>query len=152
MDYKLVPLDRSHLAQVMEMERACFQRPWSEQIFIDALYNDTVSLVAAEGEDGQVMGYGAVSVILDEGCLEKIAVAPQYRRQGVAEAILSAFLRFGRANLAFLTLEVRESNQAAVGLYEKLGFQKVGRRKNYYPEVREDAILMTVEFDRIGTV
>ena len=84
--------------------------------------------------------------MLDEGTLEKIAVAPAYRRQGVAEAILGAYIRFGQANLAFLTLEVRESNAPAIGLYEKLGFQVVGRRKNYYRELNEDALLMTVEF------
>ena len=88
-----------------------------------------------------------LGVVLDEGCLEKIAVADAWRRQGVAEAILSAFIRFGRANLAFLTLEVRESNRAAIGLYEKLGFRPVGRRKNYYTEVHEDAILMTLEWN-----
>lgn len=152
MNYKLVPVDRSHLDQVAAIERACFHQPWSRQLLEDALFNDTVSLVAAEGEDGTVLGYGEVSVILDEGCLEKIAVAPKFRRQGVAEEILSAFLRFGRANLAFLTLEVRESNEAAIGLYKKLGFAEVGRRKNYYSDIHEDAILMTVEFDRIGTV
>ena len=98
-------------------------------------------------EDGTVLGYGELGVVLDEGCLEKIAVADAWRRQGVAEAILSAFIRFGRANLAFLTLEVRESNRAAIGLYEKLGFRPVGRRKNYYTEVHEDAILMTLEWN-----
>ena len=137
MHYDLVPMDRSHLEGVLSIERACFGRPWSEQTFTDALYNDAVSLILGD---------------LDEGCLEKIAVDPKYRRQGVAEELLGAFLRFGRANLAFITLEVRESNAPAIALYEKLGFRQVGRRKNYYAEVHEDAILMTVEFDRIGTV
>lgn len=152
LDYQLVPMDRSHLPQVVAIERACFSKPWSEQVFTDELFHDTVSLVVAEGEDGTVLGYGELGVVLDEGCLEKIAVAPAFRRQGVAQAILEAFLRFGRANLAFLTLEVRASNDAAIGLYRKLGFQEVGRRKNYYADIHEDAILMTVEFDRIGRV
>ena len=152
MRYDLVTADRAHLEGVLAIERACFERPWSEQTFADTLYNDAVSLVVAQGEDGTVLGYAELSVILDEGCLEKIAVAPPYRRQGVAEELLGAFLRFGRANLAFITLEVRESNAPAIALYEKLGFKQVGRRKNYYAEVQEDAILMTVEFDRIGTV
>ena len=147
MHYDLVPMDRSHLPQVCAIERACFAKPWSEQIFAEELFHDTVSLVVAEGEDGTVLGYGELGVVLDEGCLEKIAVADAWRRQGVAEAILSAFIRFGRANLAFLTLEVRESNRAAIGLYEKLGFRPVGRRKNYYTEVHEDAILMTLEWN-----
>ena len=152
MNYKLVPMDRSHLPQVCAIERACFAKPWSEQIFAEELFRDTVCLVVAEGEDGTVLGYGELGVVLDEGCLEKIAVADAWRRQGVAEAILSAFLLFGRANLAFLTLEVRASNAPAIALYEKMGFETVGRRKNYYADLHEDAILMTGEFDRIGTV
>ena len=89
-------MDRSHLPQVLAIERACFSKPWSEQTFADELYNDAVSLVVAEGEDGAVLGYGEVSVVLDEGCLEKIAVAEDSRRQGVAEEILGAFSALGR--------------------------------------------------------
>lgn len=146
MQYKLVPADRSHLPQLAALERACFSHPWSEAMLAEELYNDNASLVAAEGEDGTVLGYGMVRAVLDEGCLERIAVVPAYRRQGVAEELLSAFLRFGQAHLAFLTLEVREGNAPAIALYEKLGFREVGRRKNYYPERKEDAVLMTVEF------
>ena len=146
MQYKLVPADRSHLPQLAALERACFSHPWSEAMLAEELYNDNASLVAAEGEDGTVLGYGMVRAVLDEGCLERIAVVPAYRRQGVAEELLSAFLRFGQAHLAFLTMEVREGNAPAIALYEKLGFREVGRRKNYYPESKEDAVLMTVEF------
>lgn len=146
MTYKLVPMDKSHLDAVAALERVCFSKPWPRSMLEDELYNPNVSLVVAEGEDGAVLGYGEVGVVLDEGCLEKIAVDPAWRRQGVAEAILSAYLRFGRAKLAFLTLEVRASNEAAVGLYKKLGFEEVGRRKGYYTEPKEDAVLMTVEF------
>lgn len=146
MNYKLVPMDKGHLKAVAALERVCFDQPWSETLLERELYNDLVSFVVAQGEDGTVLGYGEIQVVLDEGCLEKIAVAPDYRRQGVAQAILSAFLRFGREHLAFLTLEVRESNAPAIALYEKLGFQTVGRRKNYYTQPREDAVLMTVEF------
>lgn len=146
MTYKLVPMDKSHLDAVAALERVCFSKPWPRSMLEDELYNPNVSLVVAEGEDGAVLGYGEVGVVLDEGCLEKIAVDPAWRRQGVAEAILSAYLRFGRAKLAFLTLEVRASNEAAIGLYKKLGFEEVGRRKGYYTEPKEDAVLMTVEF------
>ena len=144
--YKLVPADRAHLPRLAALERTCFDHPWSEAMLAEELYNDNASLVAAEGEDGAVLGYGMVRAVLDEGCLERIAVAPEFRRQGVAGEILSAFLRFGKAHLAFLTLEVRAGNAPAIALYQKLGFREVGRRKNYYPESREDAVLMTVEF------
>ena len=75
----------------------------------------------------------------------------RYRRQGVAGELLGAFLRFGQANLAFLTLEVRASNEAAIALYRKYGFQEAGRRKQYYDAPREDAIIMTLEFEHHGT-
>ena len=149
MKYKLVPMDRSHLDAVAALERVCFSKPWPRSMLEDELYNPNVSLVVAEGEDGAVLGYGEIGVVLDEGCLEKIAVDPAWRRQGVAEAILSAYLRFGRAKLAFLTLEVRTSNEAAIALYQKLGFEEVGRRKGYYTDPREDAVLMTVEFKEV---
>ena len=144
--YQLVPMDKSHLAQVAALEQICFSKPWSAQMLEEELYNPCVSLVVAEDEDGIVLGYGMVSAVLDEGCLEKIAVAPECRRKGVAQRILTAFLRFGYANLAFLTLEVRASNTPAIALYEKLGFEEVGRRKNYYDDPKEDALLLTATF------
>ena len=103
-----------------------------------------LTLLAAVGEDGTLLGYGEVRTVLDEGTLERIAVAPQFRRHGAAEALLRRFLDDGREKLAFLTLEVRAGNVPAIGLYEKLGFEVVGRRKNYYREEGEDALLMTV--------
>lgn len=75
-------MDRSHLMQVADIERACFSHPWSLELLEQELYNDMLSLIVAEGEDGTVLGYGEVRAILDEGTLEKIAVAPAYRRQG----------------------------------------------------------------------
>lgn len=150
MKVHVVPMEPSHLPQVLAIERACFSRPWTREQFTEDLYNDLLSLTVAQGEDGAVLGYGEVRTVLDEGTLEKIAVAPAFRRQGVAEAILGAYLRSGAAHLAFLTLEVRAGNAPAIALYEKLGFRVVGRRKNYYRELREDALLMTVDVHAPG--
>ena len=146
MNYKLVPMDRSHLAGVAELERLCFSAPWNEAMLEEELYNDTASFIVAEGEDGQVLGYAGLHVILDEGYIDNVAVRPTCRRQGIADRLLDVFCRFGQANLAFLTLEVRPSNTAAVALYEKHGFQQAGRRKDYYENPREDALLLTREF------
>ena len=146
MEYKLVPMDRSHLAGVAELERLCFSAPWNEAMLEEELYNDTASFIVAEGEDGQVLGYAGLHVILDEGYIDNVAVRPTCRRQGIADRLLDVFCRFGQANLAFLTLEVRPSNTAAVALYEKHGFQEAGRRKDYYENPREDALLLTREF------
>jgi ribosomal-protein-alanine N-acetyltransferase len=98
-------------------------------------------------ENGVVLGYAGLSVVAGEGYINNIAVRQEYRKQGVASALLDVFLRFAQAqNLEFLTLEVRLSNQAAKGLYMKHGFAQVGRRKDYYDDPREDAILMTRTF------
>ena len=147
MDTILIPLQPRHLKAAAELERACFTHPWTEKQLAEDLDNELLTLLAAEGADGTLLGYGEVRTVVDEGTLERIAVAPQYRRRGVAEAILRRFLRDGREKLAFLTLEVRAGNTPAIALYEKLGFRVVGRRKNYYRELHEDALLMTVEFD-----
>ena len=147
MDTILIPLQPRHLKAAAELERACFTHPWTEKQLAEDLDNELLTLLAAEGADGTLLGYGEVRTVVDEGTLERIAVAPQYRRRGVAEAILRRFLRDGREKLAFLTLEVRAGNAPAIALYEKLGFRVVGRRKNYYRELHEDALLMTVEFD-----
>lgn len=142
MNYQLVPMDKSHLKEVAGLDKALFTRPWSADSWESELYNDTVSLVVAEDPDGKVLGYGVLGVILDEGCLEKIAVRPDCQRQGIAQAILGSFLRYGEEQLAYIGLEVREDNAPALALYEKNGFAAVGRRKNYYSEVHKDAILM----------
>ena len=68
--------------------------------------------------------------------------------RGFADALIDTFVRFGAARLAFLTLEVRAGNAPAIALYEKHGFYEVGRRKGYYDDPKEDAILMTREWDR----
>lgn len=150
MNYQLVPMDKSHLKEVAELDKALFTRPWSADSWESELYNDTVSLVVAEDPDGKVLGYGVLGVILDEGCLEKIAVRPDCQRQGVAQAILGSFLRYGEEHLAYIGLEVRADNAPAIALYEKNGFTAVGRRKNYYAEVHQDAILMDKVFREVN--
>ena len=148
MNYTLVPMDRSHLAGVAELERLCFATPWSEAMLAEELYNDTLSFIVAEGEDGSVLGYAGLHVILDEGYIDNVAVRPDCRRQGIADRLLNVFCRFGEEKLAFLTLEVRPSNEAAVALYQKHGFQEAGRRRDYYEAPKEDALLLTRQFGR----
>lgn len=144
MEYQIIPMTPAQLPQAAVLERACFSHPWTEKALAEDLDNELLTLLAAVGEDGTLLGYGEVRTVLDEGNLERIAVAPQFRRHGAAEALLRRFLDDGREKLAFLTLEVRAGNVPAIGLYEKLGFEVVGRRRNYYREEGEDALLMTV--------
>jgi len=144
--YKIVTMDRSHLAGVAAIERACFSVPWSEHMLAEELYNDHSAYIVAEGQGGVVLGYAGLQAVLDEGYITNIAVDPAFRCQGVADALVASFCRFGKAKLAFLTLEVRASNTPAIALYTKHGFSPAGRRKDYYDHPVEDAILMTLGF------
>lgn len=147
MNYKLTPMTAEHIPQIAALERACFSRPWSEDMLREELWNESAVVIVAEGEDGTVLGYAGLQTVLDEGYIDNVAVDERFRRQGVADELIAAFVRFGQAKLAFLTLEVRASNAAAIALYAKHGFRQVGRRKNYYEAPQEDAILMTLEFN-----
>ena len=117
--------------------------------FIDALFTDFFEQRGdrLSREDGSILGYAGLHVIVDEGYIDNIAVTPDARRHGVASALLDVYCRFGAVNLAFLTLEVRASNEAARGLYEKYGFQQAGLRPGYYQHPREDAVIMTRYFN-----
>ena len=147
MSYRILPMTADRLFQVAALEKECFPAdPWSPGTFLAALENPAVAILLAEGADGRVLGYAVLSVVLDEGNLDNIAVAPDCRRQGVADALLSALTGFGREHLSALMLEVRASNVPALALYQKHGFEAVGRRKNYYSAPKEDAVLMTLSF------
>lgn len=150
MEYNIVPMDRSHIEQIAALERECFSTPWSEAMLTEVLFDSQASFIVAESEDGGVLGYAGLQVVLDEGYIDNIAVEPNARRHGVADELLDVFCRFGEANLAFLTLEVRASNAPAIALYRKHGFEEAGRRKNYYTKPVEDAVIMTRYFKRIG--
>ena len=147
MRLRIVPMGPEHIPKVAALERACFPAdPWSEALFREALDNPAAAVLLAQGEGGSLLGYAVVSAVLDEGNLDNIAVAPEYRRRGVADALLGALTGLGRECLALLTLEVRASNAPAIALYEKHGFRPVGRRRKYYSDPREDAVLMTLTF------
>ncbi len=149
MHVRIVPMTADHLDEVAELERLCFSVPWSRNMLAEELDNALSAMLVALDDQGRVAGYAGLQVILDEGYITNVAVRPDCRRQGVAGQILQVFLDFAQAQgLAFLTLEVRASNQAAILLYGSRGFRGMGRRKNYYEHPREDAIIMTKEFTR----
>lgn len=148
MYYEIVPMDRGHIPQIAALEKECFSMPWNETMLENALFDDQASFIVAEDGEGGILGYAGLHAVLDEGYIDNIAVAPDARRHGVASALLEVFCRFAAVNLAFLTLEVRKSNAAAIALYEKHGFLLAGLRPGYYQHPREDAVIMTREFPR----
>ena len=145
MNIKIVPMNADHLEELEKLERLCFSRPWSRKMLAEELENQCAAfLVAQDGDTGKVVGYAGLLVVADEGYITNVAVFPEYRRRGVAAQLLSVFENFARGrHLAFLTLEVRPSNTAAIALYESFGFRQVGRRKNYYDLPKEDALILT---------
>ena len=149
MSVKIVPMTADHLEELEKLERICFSRPWSRKMLAEELENQCAAfLVAEDSVSGRVLGYAGLMVVADEGYITNVAVFPEYRRQGIAAQILQVFLQFAAANhLAFLTLEVRPSNAAAIALYQGFGFEEVGRRKNYYYLPKEDALILTKYFE-----
>ena len=133
-----------HIGQIAELEIQCFSCPWTAAQLRPQLKNEHHEFIAAVDENDVVLGYVGMMYVLDEGYISNVAVAPTARRQGVADALISALTELAHAlALSFVTLEVRQSNDAAIRLYEKHGFTEVGRRKNYYERPKEDALLMT---------
>ncbi|MBQ1815684.1 MAG: ribosomal protein S18-alanine N-acetyltransferase [Ruminococcus sp.] len=143
---KLEKMTSAHIDGVCKIEEACFAHPWSRQSVESELANEnSVFIVAVEGE--KVIGYIGMSVVIDEGYIFNVAVNADFRRKGVGTALINELVTYGKKNnLCFITLEVRESNQAAISLYSDFGFIRVGERKNYYSDPAENAILMTKYF------
>ena len=135
--------EKKHLAQLENLEKLCFSMPWTrEQLESQLPDAQHVFLVAVDGES--VLGYVGMMFVLDEGYISNVAGSPEARRCGIGDALIAELLlRAEEKALSFVTLEVRESNEAAIRLYQKHGFQKVGLRKKYYDLPKEDAILMT---------
>ena len=140
---QILPFAPAHLDGVERLEQLCFAHPWQRADLEAQLTNPCARfLVAVLGD--KVVGYLGVQVVCGEGSVTNVAVDPACRRQGVANQLLQVFDSFARGNhLAFLTLEVRPSNAAAIALYEGLGFAEVGRRRNYYDLPKEDALILT---------
>ena len=136
----------AHVAQVAELEKLCFADPWSENSIRSEVDNVlSLWMVAMDGD--RVVGYVGSQTVCGETDMMNIAVHPDYRRRGIAESLVDVLIReLKNRGSVCLTLEVRASNDPAIGLYEKLGFREVGLRKNYYRNPREDARILRLDF------
>ena len=127
------------------LERQCFADPWPEEAVAAYINGGNCLMLCAEGEGGELLGYVGMQHVLDEGYIGNVCTAPQHRRRGVARALLAELeARSRRLGLAFLTLEARASNAAAIALYEGAGYGRVGVRPGYYQHPAEDAVIMTL--------
>lgn len=139
-------MNETHVLQIAELEKICFSDPWSETSIASEL-NNKLSLWMVAIDNEKVVGYVGSQTVLGETDMMNIAVHPDYRKQGIGTALIVGLI--GALELRgshSLMLEVRASNISAISVYEKLGFSEVGRRKNYYRNPKEDALIMRKEW------
>lgn len=144
--YELMNAD--HVAQVAQLEKECFQDPWSERSIATELTNPlSLWLVALDGD--RVIGYVGSQSVMGEADMMNIAVSAQHRRLGIAQGLVERLVAALEEKDVFsLALEVRASNEPAKALYSKLGFLQVGRRPNYYRNPKEDALILRKEWGK----
>ena len=130
------------LPEILSIETASFKTPWSEPLFYNEIFK-TISVLRVAKIDGRVVGYLCANIIIDEGHILNLAVHPEYRRLGIASALIKEMIDIMRdRDCRSIFLEVRVSNEQAMKMYEKFGFSLLGTRKNYYVSPVEDAVLM----------
>ena len=146
--FRVKPAEREHISQIAKLERLCFSTPWTEEMILASISHSTKFFIAEK--DSEVLGYIGISCVADEGYIANIAVFPNYRKQGVATALLNHVISLGRSlELSFISLEVRESNLDAIALYEKLGFKAEGKRRDFYTQPKEAALIMTLRYEKV---
>jgi ribosomal-protein-alanine N-acetyltransferase len=136
------PLREDRIPAILEIEREVNSAPWSERSFRNELDHQNGIFMTALG-DGAVVGYGGVWLVIDEAHITTVAVAKEHQRQGVGQRLLKELLvQSLKRGATCSTLEVRAGNHPAIHLYEKFGYKIAARRRGYYPDNREDAIVM----------
>lgn len=140
-------LKAEHIDMVAELEELCFAHPLSKtnlgMLLPGGIGN---GFVIVDEERNVAAAYGGIICVLDEGQILNIATHPEYRRRGLGRKIMETVIAHAKEKgITFITLEVRESNAAAIGLYESLGFYQVGRLKGYYDSPKEDGLILKVD-------
>lgn len=136
------PMRAEDLESVARLEQTCFSESWSENLLRSGLDNRLDSYLVYE-ELGTVLGYCVLRTLADEGEIQRIAVDPAFRRQGIARKLMESVAAVARMKGAReVALEVRESNVSARKLYESYGFRQEAVRRDYYRNPAEDAIIM----------
>lgn len=144
---KIRPMQKSDLDDVILLEQKVFgNHHWSKDSFMSELSNELAKYYTVLNEKDELIAYCGMWQILEEAHITNISVSPDYRRMHIGEALLTRLIDECYKNLVkYITLEVRVSNTAAIGLYEKYGFKSLGRRKGYYQDNNEDALIMWTE-------
>ncbi|ECJ9747620.1 ribosomal-protein-alanine N-acetyltransferase [Listeria monocytogenes] len=134
------------LKSIMKIENAAFTVPWTEAAFRNEFIINQYAYYLLATYKEEVVGYAGVWLVLDEGHITNIAIHPDYQGNHYGEALFRKMIQVAKnRGVVRMTLEVRVSNNIAQGLYKKLGFQDGAIRKNYYPDTKEDALVMWVD-------
>lgn len=140
----ITDMDAIGARKAAELEKRCFSSPWEFEEYEKSRQREDFSCLCAY-TDGEFSGFLMAFHVLDECHLLDIATEEKFRRRGIAAALIRELMkRAGEKDGSVIYLEVREKNQAARGLYEKLGFVPVGKRKDYYKYPTDDAVLYTL--------
>lgn len=140
---QLFRLQVQHVDQILEIEQVSFPTPWTKGSFLSELLENTLAYYYGCFQEDRLMGYAGMWIIIDEAHITNVAVHPDYRGKKVGEIIMLHMMTQALERGAYkMTLEVRPSNITAQKLYRRLGFESVGRRKGYYTDNQEDAIIM----------
>ncbi len=144
MDIYITDMTKDHIPMVADIEKQSFSIPWSEDAFVESLsYEHAIFIVAVVQDTGEVAGYAGMYKVFNEGDITNIAVHPKHRGCGIGNKILRALINKAKEiDIKDIILEVRQSNDTAIHLYEKNGFKNIGIRKNFYEKPVENAIIM----------
>ena len=146
MTLKIREMAAADTGQAAQIEKQIITPPWTQADYLDALAKDSYLLLAAEDETGKLAGYCVASMAMDEAEIIDVGVSPDRQGCGAGSLLVGEMLRrLHSAGITAVFLEVREHNGAAIRVYEKHGFKAVGRRKDFYSDPIEDAIIMKEE-------
>lgn len=141
------PMKKEDITEAVKLEKLYFSLPWSEKAFLDAFDGGNSYFTSAKTQENLLAGYGGMYFAGGEGYIYNIVVREDFRGQRIGQNIIKNLIDYSLVkNLKFLSLEVRESNTAAINLYKKMNFKVLGKRKSFYSNPTEDALIMTLFF------
>lgn len=140
--FEIKNMTKAHIDEIVEIEKSCFEIPWSKKSFEDELNKKYMAIYLVALENEKVVGYGGMWHVINEGHITNIAIHKDYRKMGIGTQIVAKLIEIAKEKeMIGITLEVRKSNESALNLYKKQGFLLEGIRKEYY-ENKEDALIM----------
>ena len=148
---EIIPMTEEHIDGVLAVEEAVFSIPWSRNDFEREIRENAMAIYYVAVQDGKIVGYAGMWHIITEGHITNVGVLEEVRGMGIGSMLMEQLLKVAdEKQMTGMTLEVRMGNAPAQALYHKYGFHAEGIRKNYYPDTKEDAIIMWKFFENFA--